>query len=135
MTDDWVHTLFDKIYRAYNDRDAAATTDCYTEDLDTFVNGEPGPPTRAAFIEALQEQWLGFPDVTASETFRHVSGDLVVTEMIIDGHNTAPFLDRPATGKTWHVTLAWLCRVRDGRVAQLRVYVDNSALQRAVAPR
>lgn len=129
----WIDTLFDKIYAAYNERDAAATADCYAPDVRVLVNGEAGPADRAALVEALQEQWVGFPDVRATETHRLILGDEVVTEMVIDGHNTGPFLGRPATGKAWHVQLAWVCRVHDGRVAELRVYVDNSALQNAVA--
>jgi ketosteroid isomerase-like protein len=129
----WIDTLFDKIYAAYNGRDASATADCYAPDVRVLVNGEAGPADRAALVEALQEQWVGFPDVSATETHRLILGEEVVTEMVIDGHNTGPFLARPATGKAWHVQLAWVCRVHDGRVAELRVYVDNSALQDAVA--
>lgn len=129
---EWIDTLFDKIYRAYNDQDTAGTEDCYAEDVQVFVNGEPGPADRAAFVEALQEQWIGFPDITATEIHRQIIGDQVITEMIIDGRNSAPFLGRPATGKTWHVTLAWVCRVEAGRVQELRVYADNIPLQSAV---
>ncbi|HJN92912.1 MAG TPA: ester cyclase, partial [Dehalococcoidia bacterium] len=129
---DWINTLFDKIYAAYNDRDAGATADCYTESMEILVNGEPGPADRAGFIEALGEQWNGFPDVNAAEVHRLVRGDQVITEMIIEGHNAAEFLGRRATGKLWRVAVAWVCRVADGRVASLRVYVDNTPLQAAV---
>ena len=97
----WLDTLFDTIYGAYNTRDAAATARCYTPDVAITINGEPGPADRAAFIEGLHEQWRGFPDVTVTETNRIVLGNTVVTEMLVDGHNSAPFLERPPTGKRW----------------------------------
>ncbi len=100
--------------------------------MEILVNGEPGPADRAGFIEALGEQWNGFPDVNAAEVHRLVRGDQVITEMIIEGHNAAEFLGRRATGKLWRVAVAWVCRVADGRVASLRVYVDNTPLQAAV---
>lgn len=132
---DWIHTLFDKVYRAYNERDAAATTACYADDLVVTVNGEPGPATREALVEGLQEQWAGFPDITATETSRIVAGEQVITEMVIDGHNTAPYQGQRVTGRAWHTELAWVCEIREGRIAVLRVYVDNLSLQEAVRGR
>ena len=128
----WLDTLFDAIYGAYNTRDAAATARCYTPDVAITINGEPGPADREAFIEGLHEQWRGFPDVTVTETNRIVIGNTVVTEMLVDGHNSAPFLERPPTGKRWRSQLAWVCTVQDGQVAALRVYIDNRALLDAV---
>lgn len=132
LAEEWIQELFNKIYQAYNGQDAAATADCYTPDLLVTVNGERGPRDRDAFIEALEEQWRGFPDVVARELSRLVVGQRVVTEMEIDGHNTGPFLGRTATAKRWYVQLAWVCEVEGGRVRELRVYVDNQALRQAV---
>jgi predicted ester cyclase len=129
---EWVDTLFDKIYAAYNEQDAEATADCYAEDLEILVNGEPGPSDREGFIEGLREQWRGFPDVLATEVHRLITGDRVITEMTIEGRNTAEFLDRPATGKVWKVTVAWVCQVTDGRVAVMRIYADNAPMQSAL---
>lgn len=135
MTQDaptWADALFDRIYAAYNAQDAAATRECYADDLEFRINGEPGPESREAFVEALQEQWRGFPDIRARETFRLRHGDVVVTEMVIHGRNSAPFLGRPATGNLWHVTLAWICRVGAGRVQSVHAFVDNLPLRNAV---
>ena len=99
------------------------------------VNGVSGPLDREGFIEALREQWRGFPDVRATELERLIAGQRVVTEMEIDGHNTGSFLGRAATAKRWHVRLAWVCEVEAGRVRELRVYVDNQALRQAVGSR
>ena len=133
-SDAWTHRLFDNIYEAYNQRDSDATRDCYAPDLTVTINGRAGPGDREAFVRALEEQWRGFPDVTATEADRLVAGDAVVTEMVIDGHNSAPFLGRAPTGKRWHVTLAWVCEVREGRVAAIRTYIDNRSIQEAVWP-
>ena len=130
----WTNHLLDSIYQAYNAHDAEATRACYTPDLMVTINGRPGPGDRESFLEALQEQWLGFPDVTATEMERLLAGETVVTEMAIDGHNSAPFLGRPPTGKRWSVTLAWVCRLREGKVATIRVYIDNRSVQEAVRP-
>lgn len=126
--------LLNAIYQAYNAHDAEATHACYTPDLTVTINGQPGPQSRAAFVQALEEQWLGFPDVTATETGRVTGHDSVVTEMAIDGHNNAPFLGRAATGKRWAVTLAWVCKLREGRVSSIRVYIDNRSIQESVRP-
>lgn len=130
----WTHRLLDSIYASYNAHDAEATRACYTPDLTVTINGRPGPADRQAFLEALQEQWRGFPDVTATEVQRLLAGETVVTEMAIDGHNAAPFLGRPPTGKRWSVTLAWICGLREGKVASIRVYIDNRSVQEAVRP-
>ncbi len=135
LAEEWTQELFNKIYQAYNGQDVAATADCYAPDLLVTVNGEQGPKDRDAFIEALEEQWRGFPDVVATELSRLVVGRRVVTEMEIDGHNSGSFLGRAATSKRWHVKLAWICTVEDGRVGELRVYVDNQALRQAVSSR
>ncbi len=132
VAEEWVHTLFNKISRAYNAHDAAATADCYAEDLLFTVNGERGPRDRDAFVEALREQWLGFPDIACSESSRLIRGNRVVMEFTLDGHNAGPFLDRPPTGKRWCVTLSWICEVADGRVREVHAYVDNEPLRRAV---
>ncbi len=134
-SEEWIGTLFRKIYRAYNERDSEATADCYAEDLEITINGEPGPPDRDGLLDAIREQWAGFPDITATETARLVAGDRVVTEMVLDGHNTGPFLGRRATANRWRVSLAWVCRVQDGRVREMRVYVDNQPLLQAVRRR
>ena len=129
---EWVNTLFDTIYRAYNAQDAEATRNCYSPSVQIIVNGVLGPGDRESLVEALGEQWAGFPDLTATETNRIVTEDRVVTEMRIEGHNTAPFLGRPATRKPWQVSLIWVCRVDEGQVQELRVYIDDSALRSAI---
>jgi predicted ester cyclase len=131
-TDQWVNTLFDTIYRAYNAQDADATRDCYAPSVQITVNGVLGPGNRETFVEALGEQWAGFPDLTATETNRILIEDRVITEMRIEGHNSAPFLGRPATGKPWQVSLIWICRVDEGQVQEIRVYIDDSALRSAI---
>lgn len=133
MAEGWTQELFNKIYQAYNGQDAAAAADRCAPDLLVTVNGECGPKDRDACIEALEEQWRGFPDVVATELSRLVAGQRVVTEMEIDGHNSGSFLGRAATSKRWHVKLTWICTVEDGRVGELRVYVDNQALRQAVS--
>ena len=130
----WTHRLFDNIYAAYNARDADATRDCYTPDLTVTINGHPGPGDREAVVQALTEKWFGFSDVTATEGGRVIGPETVVTEMVIDGHNSAPFLERAPTGKRWYVTLAWVCELREGRVAAIRTYIDNRSIQEAVRP-
>lgn len=130
--EDWTRHLFDTVYAGYNERDTAALEGCYAPDLRVTINGRPGPGDRRAFLEGLREQWLGFPDIVATETGRVVSGSRVVTEMTIAGHNSAPFLGRPATGKRWQASLVWVCEVEQGAVASIRVYVDNRSIQEAV---
>ncbi len=129
---EWVDALFDTIYRAYNEQDAEATRNCYAPSVRITVNGVPGPSDREALLEALGEQWGGFPDVTATETNRELVDGGAITEMRIEGHNTAPFLGRPATGKPWQVSLIWICRVDEGQVQEIRVYIDDSALRSAI---
>ena len=129
---EWVNTLFDTIYRAYNAQDAEATRDCYAPSVQLTVNGVLGPGNRETFVEGLSEQWAGFPDLTATETNRILIEDRVITEMRIEGHNTAPFLGRPATRKPWQVSLIWICRVDEGQVQEIRVYIDDSALRSAI---
>ena len=129
---EWVETLFDTIYRAFNEQDAEATRNCYAPSLQIIVNGTAEPGDRDALVEALSEQWIGFPDLTATETNRILLDDRVITEMRVEGHNTASFLGRPATGKPWRVSLIWVCRVAEGQVQEMRVYIDDSALRFAV---
>ena len=132
---DWMHALFDKIFRAYDQHDIDATASCYSEDLRVFINGEPGPQSREAFLQALHEQWTGFPDITVSERKRLVSGENVISEYVLDGHNSGPFLGRGPTGGHWRATLAWICVVREGRVSEIRAYVDNLGLVEALGRR
>ena len=108
-----------------------ATVRCYSPDLTTTINGAADPNDRDAFIEGLREQWRGFLDSTVIETSRITLGNAIITEMVVNGRNTAHLLNRPPTGKRWHSDLAWVCTLPEGQVAVIRTYIDHRSLLEA----
>ena len=91
-----------------------------------------GPEAATSFGWALVE---AFPDARMSTNSVISEGDLVASEMTIEGTHTAPLKDPtgkmppvPPTGKKVVIKGAVVLRVKDGLVKEVHVYTDNMAM-------
>jgi len=107
-----------------NDLPALLTSDAVLRDSsDAVVEG----PT--AIVEAIRPMLVAFPDLEVEVVSLFTSGDRAVAELVRTGTHTGPLrgpeMEIPPTGRTARMPEAILFRVRDGRVSELRAYVDR----------
>lgn len=85
---------------------------------------------RDAFTAWWQGMLTSFPDLSVQETRRIDFGQgWLVSEVLLTGTNSGPYLGNPATGKPFKLRVAWLGQYDDqGLVLRFKLYYDSLSL-------
>lgn len=133
-------TTYQDAIARYNAGDLDGFADAHADDAvlvtptGTFVG-------RAAIRDYWRSQRAAFPNLVLTIDVLVVQGDRVAAEWSWVGTNTGPLVLRdgtrvPATGRRVELKGMELAYVRDGKIAQYRMYWDGTAIaaQLAAAP-
>jgi len=115
-----------KWIEAMNNHDARLMGSYCTEDALHREVAEPEPfRGRAGIIKASNELFNGFPDCTSriSNTF---SGDnQVLIEVLWEGTNKGEFKSTPPTGKKVKIDIAYIFKLQNNKIKEIREYYDG----------
>ena len=124
--------LWTEAMARYNKGDLAGMAPLYTSDaVLTDPNGRfEGIEAMMAYLQAVKR---AFPDDTIETSLLIEEGDTTVAEWTWHAAHTGPFVipdggEIPATGKTVDVPGVSVIKVRDGKIASDRDYLDNAAV-------
>lgn len=114
---DLVHRLVD----AFNRKDAAALAHLYRPDI-TYWSALSGPLDDGAdaVLGHIQHLFHTLPDEQMSPQVVITDGSTVVVEFVSRGHDGA--------GEPYEVEFTEVITVRDGLLADIRVYIDPEAI-------
>jgi len=121
-------TAAERHVSAFNRHDLEAHKDNETTDVQWTQPGISieGRESVAALQEAL---WTAFPDARIDLVKRLAGGDTVMSEEVLSGTHTGPFLTPagilPATGRAIRMPFVTVQRVRGGKIAAERIYFDQ----------
>ena len=124
----------EQVRQAFNNHDAKAAADLYTEDAIYMIAGEPEPLRgRKAIEENYDAFFSGFPNIETEFPLIMVSGDHIMVEGITKGTHTGPFPtpegDVPATGRKIEFRFGFVLKVNsEGLIEEDRTYFDSAVL-------
>jgi steroid delta-isomerase-like uncharacterized protein len=113
---------------AFNRHDLAAHSANETADIQWTQPGVSveGPTAVAALQQAL---WNALPDARIELVARVADGDIVMSEEVLVGTQTGPFVTPagtvPASGRSVSMPFVTVQQVRDGKIAAERIYFDQ----------
>lgn len=127
-----IRQLIERHYNEVNTQNYDDVHEVFADDTITEAPGAEPMHGVAAFVAYGQGFHRGFPDGHIHLDRYVESGDVGIVEGRFTGTNTGP-LDTPAgevpaTGKALELKFADVFRVRDGRIAEHRIYYDAMAL-------
>mgnify|MGYP001026922568 CR=1 FL=1 len=82
--------------------------------------------------KAYKELFQAFPDCKATITNRVAGGDHVLLEIIWEGTNKGEFRGTPATDKRVKLRIAYIFRIRQGKIHEIREYYDAATYLKQV---
>jgi len=110
---------------AMNRHDLETMESFYADDV---VGDEVAEPEvivgKEKTTEAYKELFQAFPDCKATITNRIAGVDHVLLEIIWEGTNKGEFRGTPATDKRVKLRIAYIFRIRDRKIHEIREYYD-----------
>ena len=129
MTPDAMKTFLERRKQAIVTRDVDALGALYSEDavVDTPAGG--GTTKGRRVVESVYRNWFdSFPDFKLENEQYVVEGEQVAHIASAVGTNAGGFMGLPATGKQFHVNLAFLLTVKDGHIVRERRIYDFTGM-------
>jgi steroid delta-isomerase-like uncharacterized protein len=114
---------------AMNNYDLNRMGELCWEDVVADEVAEPQPVQgRNALVEAYRELFEGFPDCRGDITNIFAGQDQVLAEVRWKGTNKGDFRGVPATGKVVDIRIAYIFKVKDGKIKRITEYYDGAAV-------
>jgi steroid delta-isomerase-like uncharacterized protein len=113
---------------AFNRHDLEAHSANETEDIEWTQPGVniAGREAVAALQQAL---WTAFPDARVDLVTRVASADTVISEEVLSGTHTGPFVTPagtlPPSGRAVSMPFVTVQQIRNGKIAAERIYFDQ----------
>ena len=124
----------ERVIRTFNNHDAEAVVQLYTEDATYMLPGEPDPLRgRDAIKESYEMFFRAFPDMSSEILRTMASGEHAFAECVVRGTHTGP-LKTPEgevepTDKKIEFGIAFVCKVTpDGLIAEDWTYFDSAVM-------
>lgn len=116
-----------KAIDAFNKQDLNLFWSYHTEDTTSWEVYFPEPLTKAQMTEFVPQLWHSYPDWKIETKNMIAMGNTVVVENVM----TATFVNdsgsTKATGKTFSVRECVFFEMRDGKIKDVRVYLDRKS--------
>lgn len=115
---------------AWRDHRTDVGDEVFSSDIRQHVMG--GTVEGIEAMRATLERWLAaFPDLSAEVDMQVAEGDLVAERVTFRGtHSGGPFRDIEPSGASFTFTQTTICRVADGKIAEMWEDVDWAGLMR-----
>jgi steroid delta-isomerase-like uncharacterized protein len=126
--------VIEQFRQAFNNHDAGAASQMYTEDATYMLAGEPDPLRgRKAIEESYATFFRAFPDMNVEYTLTLGSGEHIFAEGIVRGTHTGPWVtpegEIPPTNRKIELRIAFVAKVTpDGLFAEDRTYFDTATM-------
>ena len=128
MTRDEIVTFFERRQELYDDFDAAGLAADYADDV-VVESPMSGVHTgRAAAEKALSETFKAFLDLKMTTDAILVDGNRVAHFVTTEGTHLSDFMGVSASGKPFHLTVAFLYELKDRRIVRERRIYDFTGL-------
>jgi steroid delta-isomerase-like uncharacterized protein len=121
-------TAAERHVSAFNRHDLEAHSANETESIEWTQPGVniAGREAVAALQQAL---WTAFPDARIDLVTRVASADTVMSEEVLSGTHTGPFVTPggtlPPSGRAVRMPFVTVQQIRDGKIAAERIYFDQ----------
>jgi steroid delta-isomerase-like uncharacterized protein len=124
-----VAQLAEEWISAMNARNLERMGSLLTEDAiaDEVAESEPRKG-RKSIEEAYREVFEGYPDCEAEILNRVIGSDQAVVEVRFKGTNKGPFRGTPATNKPIDLRIAYILKVKNGKISYVTEYYDVATL-------
>ena len=113
-------------WEAFNQKDAAKATSYYAENAVVQDYGEPKPRTGKEEIQQVWQMYItAFPDAHVTIEGELAHGDTVVQQWRVNGTNTGPLMEMPATNKSVEVHGCSIFHMVNGKIEHEWEYWDQ----------
>lgn len=101
---------------------------------DSAIEHQPVLEKESALDPTQPSVWRVLAGADVDITLEHVVAeqDMVAVRGTVRGAHSASLVDATANGRTFEISCAWFCRIREGRIAEIWSLPDGRALQREV---
>ena len=127
MTREQIVAFFKRREEAYEDLNAKALAADYTDDA-VIESPSAGVHTGKDAEKAFGAVFDAFMDFTMAVDDLVIDGDVVVTIMNAEGTHMREFLVLEPTNKRWKMSLAFMHRLKDGKIVHERRIYDFTGL-------
>jgi steroid delta-isomerase-like uncharacterized protein len=112
---------------AFNNQDLEEYWRWHTEDTTSHEVYFPEPLTKKEMSEFVPKLWHSYPDWHIETKNMIVQGDTVVVENVMSATFVNDFEGQKATGKMFSVREAVFFEMKDGKIKDVRVYLDRKS--------
>lgn len=128
MTHQEIVAFFERRLEAYNDFDAAALVADYAVDavIESPLAGVHTGP--AAAERALRAAFDAFLDRKMTTDSLLIDGDRVAHIVSVEGTHMGELMGLPPTGRPFHLTILFLCELKDRKIVRERRIYDFTGL-------
>jgi len=110
---------------AMNRQDLEKMESLYADDvIDNEVPEREAIVGKKNVTKAYRELFQGFPDCKATIINHIVEGDQVLLEILWEGTQKGEFRGIPSTGKKVKLRIAYIFRIQNGKIHEIREYYD-----------
>jgi predicted ester cyclase len=127
MTREQVIALFARRQEAFENLDAATLAADYTDDA-VIRSPMAGVHHGREAEAALRHGFNAFGDMTPTLETLIIDGDCVVEVRSMKGRHVGEFLGLAPTGKAFHLSIVFLCELKDGKIVRERRIYDFTGL-------
>jgi len=125
MTKDEITALFERRHEAFNEHEAAALAEDFSDDATVESPLAGGTAMGREAIERLYVTFFAaFPDLTLEQDELLVDGDAVSVLARITGTDNGGFMGMPPTHRKVSIRLAQFYTLRDGQIVRERRVYD-----------
>lgn len=112
---------------AFNRQDLALYWSFHTDDTTSWEVYFPEPLTKAQMSEFVPKLWRAYPDWTIQTKTMIAQGNRVVVENVMTATFAGNYEGVKATGRTFSVREAVFFVMQDGKIKDVRVYLDRKS--------
>ncbi len=118
-----------KAIKALSDHDVEGFFSYHTDNMTSHEVFFPEPLTREELEPFLHDWLLAYPDVKIETQNIEVEGDTVAVENIVSGTFINDLRGVKATGRFYQVREAVFFDMKDGKIKDERIYIDQKSIE------
>lgn len=117
-----------RFFEAFEANDLASLKEVLGPDLMAYSHGTPGPQNRESLLQGISTWNAAFTEQHFTVEDMVAEGDRVATRTTLRATHTGDFQDLPPTGKQIAISGHTVERVKDGRIVERWVLIDERGL-------
>lgn len=119
----------DEFLARWNKHDLTSLSEMLRQDSQILVSPLLDPVDRSMYIGWQELFFKAFPDMSMATQRSYGGDDWAVSEVIIKGRNSGPYIGNVSTGKSIELRAGYLTRFDEqGLITSLKIFIDSMAI-------